>query len=244
MKDREIDEILSQAAPAPRQLEPGVAARIAEGLRPSMRPVRPLPPPWMLVAGLWLIIAAVAFAGAYRAGFDGIEKMDLSMRILIFPTLAILAWMDARELVNAMIPGSRRRFSAGTLLAATVGLLLGVFALLFHDYQTTQFVSAGIACLITGLLHAAPAALLSWLLLRRGFAMKPVSAGLIAGTLAGLAGLGVLELHCVNFQAMHILVWHTAVVPASGALGALAGWIAGFLSRLQLRRGGASMNRK
>jgi hypothetical protein len=34
----------------------------------------------------------------------------------------------------------------------------------------------------------------------------------------------MLELHCPNFQAAHILVWHTGVVPVSAALGALLGW--------------------
>jgi hypothetical protein len=40
---------------------------------------------------------------------------------------------------------------------------------------------------------------------------------------AVLAGSGVtmLELHWANFQALHVLVWHTAVVPVSTAAGAL-----------------------
>jgi hypothetical protein len=99
-----------------------------------------------------------------------------------------------------------------------------VFAFLFRDYQTDHFFSIGIVCLLTGLLHAIPAALLGWLLIRRGFAVNPVSAGLVAGMLGGLAGVGVLELHCPNFQAIHVLVWHTAVVALSATAGALAGW--------------------
>jgi hypothetical protein len=85
-------------------------------------------------------------------------------------------------------------------------VLVGVFALLFHDYHTERFVSVGVICLVTGVLHAIPAGLLSCLVLQRGFAVNPVSAGLVAGTLAGLAGVGLLELHCPNFQAIHILV--------------------------------------
>jgi len=54
--------------------------------------------------------------------------------------------------------------------------------------------------------------------------VNSVSAGLVAGTLAGLAGVGVLELHCANFEAAHLLVWHTAVVPVSGAAGAVLAW--------------------
>ena len=99
--------------------------------------------------------------------------------------------------------------------------LLGVFGLLFHEYHTDHFISAGIACLLTGLACAAPAALLCWLLMRRGFAVSPVTAGLVCGALAGLAGVGLLELNCVNFQALHVIVWHTAVVAASAAGGAL-----------------------
>jgi hypothetical protein len=129
----------------------------------------------------------------------------------------------AREFVSELIPGSRRRFSAGALLAMASVALLGMFALLFHNYRTEHFISAGIACLLTGLLVSIPAASLSWLLLRRGFAVNSVSAGLVGGALAGLSGVTMLELHCVNFQALHVLVWHTAVVPVSAAAGALVG---------------------
>ena len=111
--------------------------------------------------------------------------------------------------------------------------LLGVFALVFRDYRTDHFISAGIACLLTGLLLAIPAALLSWLLLARGFAVNPVAAGLAGGALAGLCGVTMLELHCANFQALHVLVWHTAVVPLSAALGALVAWA---LSEYSTRR--------
>jgi hypothetical protein len=104
---------------------------------------------------------------------------------------------------------------------------LGVFALVFSDYQTDHFIVAGLACLLTGLLIAIPAALLGWALLRRGYAVNPTAAGLAGGTLAGLCGLVMLELHCANFQALHVLVWHTAVVPVSAAAGALVGSVIG-----------------
>jgi hypothetical protein len=152
-------------------------------------------------------------------------------RVLIFSALGIFIVLAAKEYVNAMIPGSRRRVSAGALLGIGTLVLIGVFAVSFRDYRTDHFISAGITCLLTGLLHAVPAALLSWLLLRRGFAVNAVSAGLAAGTLAGLAGVGVLELHCSNFQAAHVLLWHTAVVPLSAAGGALFVWVLRLLQR-------------
>lgn len=223
MNDGKIDEVL-QAARSGEGPAPETLRRIADSIRPSLRPVRPLPPRWMLTGGLILVCAAVAILGAARVGFLGFEKMDAWERALIFSTLALFAWTAGNELVSTMIPGCRRRVSAGVLLGAGCAALIAVFALSFRDYHTEHFVSAGIACLITGLLHAVPAALLSWLVLRRGFAVNPVSAGLIAGALAGLAGLGVLELHCSNFEAPHVLLWHTAVVPVSAALGSLTAW--------------------
>ena len=223
MRDREIDEILKKAAVRAPEIEPALLRWVADSIQPSMRRVRPLPRTWVLAGALVLIFAAVALAGAARAGFYGFEKMDLLERALIFSTLGVLAWVAGTEFVNEMIPGSRRRISAGRLLGLGSVLLVVVFALLFHDYHTEHFLSAGLVCLATGVLHAIPAGLLSWLVLRRGFPVNSVSAGVVAGTLAGLAGVGLLELHCPNFQAMHILVWHTAVLVVSAAVGALVG---------------------
>jgi hypothetical protein len=223
VRDGEIDEILRKAAVRVPDVEAALLKRVADSIQPAMRQVRPLPPTWVLAGGLVLICAAVALAGAARAGFNGFEKMNLLERALVFSTLGVLAWVAGTEFVNEMIPGSRRRISAGGLLGLGSVVLVVVFALLFHDYHTEHFVSVGFVCLVTGVLHAIPAGLLSWLVLRRGFAVKFVSAGVVAGTLAGLAGVGLLELHCPNFQAMHILVWHTAVLVVSAALGALVG---------------------
>jgi hypothetical protein len=232
VKDGKIDEVLDKAAWTPHHVEPGLLKRVAASIGSSMQPVRPLPPTWVLACGLVLICATVALAGAARAGFYGFEKMGLLERALIFSTVGILTWVAATEFVHEMIPGSRRWMSAGTLLGMVSALLVCVFALMFHDYHTDHFVSVGLVCLVTGVLHAVPAALLSWFLLRRGFAVNSVSAGLMAGTLAGLAGVGLLELHCPNFQATHILVWHTMVVPVSGALGGLVGLAQRFRGRV------------
>jgi len=42
---------------------------------------------------------------------------------------------------------------------------------------------------------------------------------LVGGVLAALAGVAPLELHCANFEAWHVLVGHTAVLPVSAAVG-------------------------
>ena len=101
----------------------------------------------------------------------------------------------------------------------------------FTTIGTERFVSQGMTCLIAGLLFALPASL-AWWLLSRGFAVNSVAAGLAKGTLAGLAGVTMLELHCPNFEAPHVMVWHIAVLPVSAAIGMLAAWAGSGLSPL------------
>ena len=228
MKDREIDEILKQAAASGHEVDPAVLDRVAASIGSALRPVRPLPPAWVLEGGLILICAVVALVGAARLGFFGIEKLSGLERGLIFFTLGILVWLAATGFVNEMIPGRRRCVAPGTLLGVASVALIAVFAVVFRDYRTERFVSLGMACLIAGLLHAIPTGLASWWLLRRGFAVDSVAAGLAGGILAGLAGVTMLELHCANFEALHVMLWHTAVIPVSGAAGALLAWVARF----------------
>lgn len=224
MNEREIDNALKQAAQVPHGVDPKVLEPIAASIKASIHPVRPLPPGWILATGLVLICAAVSLAGAAHSGFFGIVKMDWLQRGLIFPLLALLALFASSTFAGEMIPGSRRHVSPGAQLTVGVLALLVAFAALFRDHQVDHFIPVGLACLFTGLFYAFAAGLLCWLLLRRGFAVNTVSAGFVAGTLAGFAGVGMLELHCPNFQIAHLLVWHAGVVPVSAALGALAGW--------------------
>ncbi len=223
MNDREIDDLLN-GAKVPQGPEEQVLGRIAASIAGSMRPVRPLPPRWMLAGGVALIATLVALAGAAAMGFLGIAKMSVLEESTVFSALGILGLAAASELVSAMIPGSRRRFSSVVLLLGTSLGLAAVLALCFRDYRTTHFVHAGLVCLAIGVLHAILAGALSWLVLRRCFAVDAASAGLAAGTLAGLAGVAMLELHCSNFQAAHVLVWHLGVLMVSAGLGTLCGW--------------------
>jgi hypothetical protein len=223
LNDREIDEMLN-GVKLPHGPQAETLGRITESIAGSLRPVRPLPPRWLLAGGAAFVCAVVAVAGAAVMGFSGIAKMNMLERSAVFSALGILVLAAANELVSAMIPGSRRRISSGRLLAVTGLCMAAVLLMCFRNYQTTHFLHAGLVCLGIGLLHAIAAGLLSWLILRRGFAVDAVSAGLAAGTLAGLAGVSMLELHCPNFQTAHVLVWHVGVLLVSAGLGLLCGW--------------------
>ena len=221
MKDREIDELLRPASQAPHNVDPSLLDHVVGCIKPAMMPVRSLPSTGVLVGGLVLISAVVALAGAALAGLHGFQKMNGWERALIFPVLAVLILLAASALVSEMIPGSRRIVSPGGLLGMSNVVLLAIFAILFRDYHTEHFLHQGVICLVAGLVHAIPTAFASWFLLRRGFAVSPGVAGMVAGTFAGLAGVTMLELHCANFQAFHVMLWHTAVILVSAGGGAL-----------------------
>jgi hypothetical protein len=222
MRDDQIDRILNRAAgPEP---DPALVDRIAGSIGSTLKPVRPIASLWAIAAGLSVICAAVAVAGALLLGPHGIQKMHAAEIAIIFPTLGLLIWFGAVRCAAEMIPASRRRFSPWFFPTAASMVLFAAFAIVFHDYRTGRFVSQGVVCLKAGLLQAIPAALAGWLLLRRGFAVNAAAAGFAIGAFAGLAGVSMLELHCVNFEAPHVMVWHTGVLPLAGAGGALWFW--------------------
>jgi hypothetical protein len=62
-----------------------------------------------------------------------------------------------------------------------------------------------------------------WMMLRRGAILSPGMTGAATGLLAGLAGTSVLEIHCPNLDAWHILVSHLGVAMLCGLAGLVLG---------------------
>jgi hypothetical protein len=221
MSEENIDKVLRDAAESSRPVDPALLERVKAEMRPSMVPVRPLAPAWALAVGLILICAAIGIIGALFLGPHGVRNMSALEVAVIFPALGLLMALAATSYAGSMVPGSRIAAPRWILPATVSAVLIVVFAVLFHNYRTEDFLHAGFVCLKAGLLHALPAALACWWLLRRGFAVDSAANGLAQGTLAGLAGVLMLEIHCANFQAPHLMVWHVAVVPVSAAAAAL-----------------------
>jgi len=227
MSDGDIDDVLKEAGTS-ASVDPALLKAIANTIGADLQPVRPLPASWVLIVVLVAVCVAVASAGGAVLGLHGIEALSASRIALIFPLLLILICLCAAGSVGEMIPGGWRVASPAALLACACLALTAVFGLLFTDYGTEGFVSQGVACLRAGLLHAIPTGAISWWVLRRGFALHPAAAGLAIGGLSGLAGVTMLELHCANFEAPHVMVWHTAVLALGGVAGGL---LASALSR-------------
>jgi hypothetical protein len=220
MSNKEIDEMLKSV---PQEMDPSLLANIEKSMLATLAPVRPLPPPWIQTASLIALVGMISVIGAAILGFEGVRRLGIERIGLIFPTLVLFTILAAALSVAEMVPGSFRIAEPRAVLAALVLAIIVLFASLFHADDTPRFVPKGIACLVVGLLVAIPTALASWLVLRRGFAVNAASAGLAAGTLAGLAGVITLELHCPNFGAMHVTIWHTAVIPVAAYAGAAVG---------------------
>jgi hypothetical protein len=213
MRPEELPEILPGEAP-----DSALTERIAASLARDLKPVRPLPPPGATVSGLLVVFLAVVSLGATKLGYFGLARLSPGAIALIFPALAGLALLAAAASVNAMIPGGKQPFHPAALMAGACAIMAAAFTLVFRDYTLGRFVPQGIACLKAGMLWAAPMAVFTWILLRRGYAVDRNAAGVACGTFAGLAGLTVLEFHCPNFRLWHILVWHLAVVPIGAAI--------------------------
>ena len=220
MRPEELDDILVRAG-AEQQVEPELLNRISGAILPGLQPVRPMASAKVIVVCLLLLCSAVGIAGASILGLYGIRKLRAEESATIFVVVGLFAWLAASQSAAEMVPGSRRMVNPAVLMFAGCVALIGVFASLFGGYAMDGFVRQGVPCLRAGLLFALPAGGGTWLILRRGMAVSPTAAGLAAGTLAGLAGLIMLELHCPILHAVHVITWHVAVVPVSAAAGAL-----------------------
>ena len=107
-----------------------------------------------------------------------------------------------------------------------------VMVVLFQVQQEENFWGHAWVCIRAGTLVGVLAAVPFWLVLRRGAILAPRMTGAAAGLLAGLAGTSMLEMHCANLNAWHILLSHLGVA----ILCALAGLAAGLTAEIRGRR--------
>jgi hypothetical protein len=141
--------------------------------------------------------------------------------------VAVNIGLLAYSLVNQMIPGSRHRIPPRLLpVAITISLTIAM-AVLFQFQHERNFWASAWACIRAGTPFGVLAAVPFWLVLRRGAILSPGMTGAATGLLAGLVGTSVLEIHCPNLDAWHILVSHLGVA----ILCALAGLAIGLAAQ-------------
>jgi hypothetical protein len=221
-----LDEVGRGSAPSQSQLK-----RIKVTMVDQLKPVRLLPPSRVFLLACAIIFLCVASVGAVRLGTNGWTALNIEQRIAIFFSLAASAILLAVSMVRQMVPGSRHTFPPAALPVGISLVLTLVIATTFRPHEEVAFVSGGLVCIKNGILYSAPAALLFWLLLRRGAILFPKVIGLAVGGLAGLIGLSVLEVNCPNLNVFHIWVWHWGVVLVSSLAGALVGAAVEYVER-------------
>lgn len=223
MNEGDIDGILNRAGaeggePATDEFVRSVLGRI----EPSLRPVRPLWPPWMLSCALGLAAIVVALLGAQFCGMYGWEEMGLTERVAVLGGIAAVGAVCCVGLTARMIPGARTLAGPVALPAGAVAIVLTVLALLFRSYAVDDFLENGLICFRAGLSCAVAMGLAAGLVTLRGYAVDPAAAGAAGGALAGLSGVGMLALHCPIFDLPHVATWHVGVMVVGAGVGALS----------------------
>jgi len=209
---------IPEASPSPASIR-----RIESRIVADLRPVRPMPSKSQTFAAFVVVFIVTVALGVFRLGAFAIAVMSPIQTAMSAGALAISSGLLASSLVNQMVPGSSYRISPRLLPLCVMLSLLTVFAVLFH-FQDEQNPWAGYwACIRVGAAIGALAAVPLWFVLHRGTILSPAMTGAATGLFAGLVGATVLEIHCPNLNAWHILMGHLGV-PAFGALmGLLAG---------------------
>jgi len=262
MNCHDVDRALSQGSPLPLQAEehagtcdrcqqflsalnssvpvdplsPAALRKIAESLADNLRPVRPLAPARYFVGAFVGIFVSIVAVSVYRLGAFAIAVMTPLQTTAILSTLAIGAGLVVYSLVNQMVPGSRHRIPPARLAVGITTLVAMVMAVLFRVQQEENFWGNAAVCIRAGTLVGSLTAVPFWLLLRRGAILSPRLTGAAAGLLAGLAGTSMLEIHCPNLNAWHILLSHLG----AATLCALAGLAIGLTAEI---RGRCSIHR-
>jgi hypothetical protein len=202
---------------------PAILRQIEQRLIFDLNQVRRVPPvPHLLALFAGIVICVLAF-GVYRMGAFGIAVMSPLQAGAILVTLATGTGLLTYSLIQQMVPGSLYRISPRLL---PIGIILSItiaVAAVFPFQTERNFWPISWLCIRAGTWYGLLAGVPFWLVLRRGAVLSPRTTGPATGVLAGLVGASVLEVHCPNLDAWHILTAHLGVV----AICAIAGFIAG-----------------
>lgn len=203
----------------PPEPAPGAIDSIQARLKQSLAPVKPQASPRMLAARFLLLFLTLSALVIGMMGTGGLHAMNWTQLVGISAVLVCGAALLSFSLAWQMSPGSLYRESPGVAVLAAAGGFLAATSVLFPWREQQAFVELGRPCLVEGLLVAAPASFLFWILARRGYVRAGGSLGATLGAIAGLIGASVFQFVCKRQDAAHLTVWHGGIVICSLLLG-------------------------
>jgi hypothetical protein len=205
------------------ELSPKIQKTVQDLLMSSLTPVKPLPSQSILVLIFLAVFAAVAaglIAMMDKAGFHLMTEGQMGWMGTILAGGGILFSL---ALAWRMVPASHQVFPISFVLALSGIAVVGGIALLFPWQTSSSFISEGRPCAAMELMIAIPAAVIFWLLARRGALVASAGLGAALTGVAAFLALMPLQTQCMFQQAPHLLVWHGATAAILIGFGALVG---------------------
>jgi hypothetical protein len=206
----------------PADLEERLRGRLCA----SLRPVRPLPPGWILAvcfAGVFGFLTALFLA---YSGWAGVGNMSLTQALVVGAVLSFSAIFLSISLSWQMIPGTFQKVPAPALIGVFGAGFFAVVGTLFTWESPVELLGAGWGCTLHGLYVAIPVAGLLLLLASRGAPLSYSMLGSSLGATSGVLAVTVLQFSCPNQHAGHLLLWHGGVVLICVMAGYIFGRIA------------------
>ena len=198
--------------------------QIESRLLSDLRPVHRTRKERLLTALALIFVCSVAF-GVSRIGAFALAVMSPLQASVMLAAVVCGAALTAYSLGCQIMPGSLHRIRPQVLPLAVVLSLALATVLLFPFQHERNFWAASWWCIRAGAKFGALAAVPLWLVSRRGAVLSPITTSLAGGLFAGLVGTAVLEIHCPNLDAWHILFAHLGVPILFTALGVAVGLV-------------------
>ena len=197
----------------------------------EIAPVRPMPSRgWFVAIAFSLPILAGAMVAMMNdvAGWRQMPvESEVLFSILSIAGLAALAVGFYRQFK----PGAREPVDGRAALTVLVAGFVAFAAVEFGWHPSGPVVYGALGCLRLGMLGALGSSVLLLLWARKGYAVNPGSASFWTGTLASMAGLIALGLHCPNLELSHQLLAHGSMIVLSSYVVA---WMGRRIFRLSL----------
>lgn len=216
-QEEDLSDLFSRREAPDREVVSKIEARLTTNLVPVEPIARPIAFALLFIAAL----VAISVLSLVLLRVTGWNSMDMLTKAAVFGALSAAVSVLALSLAQQMVPGSRVYVSSISLLGGVGVFLLVVFACCFQIQAEPRFLSSGLVCLQVGTPFAIPMALLLYWIVRRGLILSEPRVFATVGFLAGLVSVTVLELHCPNFDLLHILTWHLGIPVAGAILGAV-----------------------